>query len=240
MSLDLSHPAQDRSRRATPLIAWPVSVAAHVFVLAAALVIPLMAADVLPAPQEVIVMIQAVQPPEPPPPPIPVRPAVAVAQAVADRRLAPVSAPPTVGQETGIAIPVDFDLARAPGTIPGGIDGGTADVLDPAPLQLTQNTAPVRPGGQIRPPEKIADARPVYPELALRARVEGIVIIEAIIGTTGLVEEATVLRSIPLLDQSALEAVRRWRYTPTLLNGVPVTVIMTVTVQFTLQGPGGR
>ena len=55
------------------------------------------------------------------------------------------------------------------------------------------------------------------------------------IGPDGAVKDAKVLRSIPLLDQAALDAVRQWQFTPTLLNGVPGPVIMTVTVQFTLQ-----
>jgi protein TonB len=66
--------------------------------------------------------------------------------------------------------------------------------------------------------------------------VQGIVIIEAIIGANGRVQDATVLRGIPLLNASALLAVQQWEFTPTLLNGVPVPVIMTVTVNFTLQG----
>ena len=61
------------------------------------------------------------------------------------------------------------------------------------------------------------------------------VIIEAVIGTDGRVTDAKVLRSIALLDQAALDAVRTWQYTPTLLNGMPVSVIMTVVVQFRLQ-----
>ena len=82
---------------------------------------------------------------------------------------------------------------------------------------------------------KIKDARPVYPPIAQSARVSGVVIIEATIGTDGRVKDAKVLRSIPLLDQAALDAVKQWQYSPTLLNGVPVSVIMTVTVNFTLQ-----
>jgi protein TonB len=65
--------------------------------------------------------------------------------------------------------------------------------------------------------------------------VQGIVIIEATIGTDGRVTNARVLKSIPLLDQAALDAVKQWQYTPTMLNNVPVPVIMTVTVNFTLQ-----
>ena len=76
---------------------------------------------------------------------------------------------------------------------------------------------------------------PIYPPIAQSARVQGVVIIEATIGPDGRVKDAKVLRSIPLLDQAALDAVKQWQFTPTLLNGVPVPVIMTVTVNFTLQ-----
>jgi len=76
---------------------------------------------------------------------------------------------------------------------------------------------------------------PVYPPIAESARVQGVVIIEATIGVDGTVTDAKVLRSIPLLDQAALDAVRQWRYTPTLVEGTAVPVIMTVTVNFTLQ-----
>jgi protein TonB len=67
--------------------------------------------------------------------------------------------------------------------------------------------------------------------------VQGVVILEAVIGVDGRVSDARILRSIPLLDQAAIDAVQQWEYTPTMLNGVPVPVIMTVTVQFTLAPP---
>jgi TonB family protein len=93
--------------------------------------------------------------------------------------------------------------------------------------------APVRVGGQIRPPTKIKDVKPVYPAIAQSARVTGTVIIEATIGEDGKVADTKVLRSVPLLDQPALDAVRQWQYMPTLLNGVPVPVVTTVTINFT-------
>jgi TonB family protein len=93
----------------------------------------------------------------------------------------------------------------------------------------------IRVGGGIKPPTKVRHVNPAYPVIAQSARVQGVVILEARIGIDGKVTNARVLRSIPLLDQAALEAVRQWEYTPTLLNGVPVPVIMTVTVNFTLQ-----
>jgi TonB family protein len=105
-----------------------------------------------------------------------------------------------------------------------------------APAARAASVTPVRVGGTIKPPQKTRDVRPVYPPIAHSARVQGVVIIEATIGPAGAVQDAKVIRSIPLLDQAALEAVRQWVFTPTLLNGIPVPVIMTVTVQFTLVG----
>jgi len=82
---------------------------------------------------------------------------------------------------------------------------------------------------------RVKNVNPVYPSIAQSARVQGVVIIEATIGPDGRVQDTKVLRSIPLLDQAAVDAVKQWTYTPTLLNGVPVPVIMTVTVNFTLK-----
>jgi TonB family protein len=93
--------------------------------------------------------------------------------------------------------------------------------------------APVRIGGQIKAPTKVKDVQPVYPAIAQSARVAGLVTIEATIGADGKVSNAKVVRSIPLLDQAALDAVRQWEYAPTLLNGVPVPVLVTVSVNFT-------
>jgi protein TonB len=76
---------------------------------------------------------------------------------------------------------------------------------------------------------------PVYPAIAQAARVSGLVIVQATIGVDGQVTDAVVLRSVPLLDEAALEAVRQWRYTPTRLDGQPVAVVMTVTVSFQLR-----
>ena len=108
-----------------------------------------------------------------------------------------------------------------------------------APEIMAFNPAPadgtLRVGGTIKPPEKVRDVRPVYPPIAKAANVAGIIIIEVRIGKDGRVEEAHVLKSIPLLDEAALDAVKQWEFTPTLMNGQPVPIIMTTTVNFTLQ-----
>ena len=93
----------------------------------------------------------------------------------------------------------------------------------------------VRVGGKIRPPTKVKDVKPVYPDAARSGRVQGMVIVEATIGANGKVIDAKVLRSVPMLDQAALDAVKQWEFTPTLLNGKPVPVVMTVTINFKLQ-----
>ncbi len=115
-----------------------------------------------------------------------------------------------------------------PGARLGSRLGGLAEAPPPAPM-------PLRVGGQILAPRKTRNVQPVYPQIAQSARVQGRVIIEATIDREGRVADARMLRSIPLLDQAALDAVRQWEYEPTLLNGVTVPVIMTVTVTFSLE-----
>jgi protein TonB len=147
---------------------------------------------------------------------------------------APLEAPPTIEPDSGFEPPV-LDAAPDGITIPvvGTIDGIEAVVAPPTPKAPPPEQA-VRVGPHVRSPDKVHDVAPVYPSLALATRLEGDVIIEATIGVDGRVENARVLRSRPLLDEAALTAVRQWVYTPTLLNGVPVPVIMTVTVRFRL------
>jgi protein TonB len=75
---------------------------------------------------------------------------------------------------------------------------------------------------------------PVYPQLAVQAQVEGVVVLETVIDREGRVEDVRVLRSISLLDKAAVEAVKQWRYAPLLVNGHAVRFILTVTVTFAL------
>ena len=93
---------------------------------------------------------------------------------------------------------------------------------------------PVRVGGTIKPPAQTKQVNPPYPPEAQAKNVQGVVIMEATIGADGKVTDVRVLRSIPLLDQAALDAVRQWEYAPTVVNGITVPVVMTVTVNFTL------
>jgi protein TonB len=81
----------------------------------------------------------------------------------------------------------------------------------------------------------VKDVRATYTPEAMADHVQGVVLLECIIGPEGRVDQVRVLRSIPLLDQSAIDAVKEWEFTPTLLNGAPVPVMMTVSINFTLK-----
>lgn len=95
---------------------------------------------------------------------------------------------------------------------------------------------PIRVGGKIKEPKKLFEVKPVYPEIARKARIEGVVILECTIDKGGNVKNIKVLRGLPMgLTEAAVNAVKQWRYEPSTLNGKPVEVLMTVTVTFRLQ-----
>lgn len=120
---------------------------------------------------------------------------------------------------------------------PDGTPGGGAPGVVEPPQSVAAQGGPIRVGGNIRAPRKVRDVKPAYPPEAEQAGIQGIVIIEILIDAEGRVAEAKVLRSIPALDGAALDAVKQWLYEPTLLNGQPVSIIMSVTVAFTLTPP---
>jgi periplasmic protein TonB len=93
----------------------------------------------------------------------------------------------------------------------------------------------VRVGGDIKPPMKIKGEPPVYPAFAKQVHSEGVVILEATIGTNGKVKDVKVLRSVKLLENAAVNAVRSWEFKPTVVNGQAVQVIMTIPVNFILE-----
>jgi TonB family protein len=137
----------------------------------------------------------------------------------------------TGGVPGGVAGGVPGGVA---GGVPGGVAGGVAGEAAKQP-GATYPPDAVKVGGDVKQPRKILDVKPVYPEDARAAKVEGAVIIEAVIDTLGKVQDARILRSVPMLDQAAVDAVRQWRFEPVVIEGRPRPVIMTVTVNFRLQ-----
>jgi protein TonB len=226
-------------------IAIPASVLLHAIAAAAVVVVPLLLADSLPTATTGVraFFVEPITAPPPPPPPPPAARGAAVARPAPKAEVktagftAPVDVPTAIQPEEALDLGVEGGVpGGVEGGVPGGVVGGVVTDLPEAPPPPAPARA-VRVGGDIREPRKVVDVAPVYPEVAMKAYLEGIVIIECTIDERGRVREATVLRGVPLLDEAALAAVRRWVYTPTLLDGVPRPVIMTVTVRFQLKAP---
>ncbi len=223
-----------------------ISSAAHALVIGAVAAVPLLYMGVeLPQVPQVLAFVAAAPPPSPPPPPPPPAAKAAtrpnpkpVVTSVA--RPVPIESPVEILAETA-----DTELAGeegipggveggVPGGIPGGVVGGFLPSTITPPPPPPAPHAPVRVGGAITAPALLSRVAPEYPSIAVNAKVEGVVILEAVVDREGRVEKVKVLRSIALLDAAAMAAVRQWRYSPLLLNGKPERFVVNVTVSFSL------
>ena len=154
--------------------------------------------------------------------------------------VAPVEAPKTIEPEPAGPEYLDEGVpGGVEGGVPGGIAGGVLGGLPeppPPPPAPPATKAPVRIGGQIQAPTLIHRVEPYYPPTAVDARLQGMVILEAIVDRDGTVAEVKVLRSAStLLDREALIAVRQWRYSPLVLNGQRERFVLTVMLSFNLE-----
>jgi protein TonB len=214
----------------------PISIALHLVALLLFLIIPLTANIVLPDPASHLPEYMRVAPMPPP--------AARVRSSSAPPRERPVNA--YTGAPTAAPNAIAPEAAP-PGAIPdiglpstGGVPDGTGLLTGASPVVVPPPDPP-RPTGPVRvadlpvSPRRIGDTRPIYPDIARSARIEGTVILEAVLDTSGRVTQLRVVKSVPLLDQAALDAVRQWRYTPSYYGGHPVSVLMTITVRFALQ-----
>jgi protein TonB len=229
-----------------PSRALSVSLALHSLLIGALVIVPLLLDQEIPEVQGDVVRAFFVAPdvaPPPPPPPPPAAgaltsPKAAVPKAPeAARFVAPIEVPETVEvEDAGLDLGLEGGV---PGGVEGGVPGGVVGgVVGGLPLEAASPSAPpapvVRVGGNLKPPRLVHQVAPEYPAIAAQARVSALVILEAHVGTDGRILDARILRGQPLFDDAALAAVRRWRYQPLLLNGVPREFVLTVTVQFKL------
>jgi protein TonB len=126
------------------------------------------------------------------------------------------------------------------GGVPGGIVGGLIAAPPPPPPPPPappepKQTVPIRIGGNISAPALVKRVEPGYPDVALMAKVSGMVILEAVVSADGSVESVKVLRSVKFLDNAAIEAVKQWKYSPLILNGIPTPFVLTVMLNFRTQ-----
>ena len=192
-------------------------------------------------------------PPPPPPPPPP--PAASHASTPHVQHITP-QTPQTFHQPTQtpqevpqVEVPTDTTGGQEGGVVGGqvgGVVGGTVGGVVGGTLGGTlggqlggqiggTGDKPLRVGGDVNPPVTVKRVEPIYPDVARKARIEGMVILETIIDRNGNVTDVRVLKGLPLgIDQSAIDAVKRWKFKPGTLNGQPIPVIFTLTVNFTL------
>lgn len=227
---------------------WTVAASAIVqaVIVGVFILIPLLVTEALPK-ETVAAWITAPAPPPPPPPP---PPKVQVVKQITPPMIqqGKLTAPTVIPKKVNIIkeeqAPPDV-AAGVVGGVTGGVPGGSAGGVlggiiggtgggPPPPPPKTPQT--LRVGGNVQQANLIHQVMPVYPEIAKTAHIQGTVVLHAIIAKDGTVQELQYISGPPLLMRSAMDAVRQWRYRPTLLNGEPVKVDTTISVVFTLGG----
>ncbi len=224
---------------------WVVSLVVHAVVLAALIVAPLFFTQVIDVHSLQLTYLVTPSPPAPPSPPpaapavqklalrkvAPLVPSRLVAPSVIPRQIAMLHEPPAAPDMSGGVI--GGIPGGATGGVLGGIIGGTP--MPPpvaAPVQEKKAKEILRPGGNVKLPQKIYAPPPMYPALAKAAHVQGTVLIDAVIDEQGNIVNAKVLEGHPLLVPEAMRTVMLWKYEPTYLNGVPYPIRMTITMNF--------
>jgi protein TonB len=133
-------------------------------------------------------------------------------------------------------------VGGVPGGLVGGVSGGVLGGILSTSLPMKPRLAEPAPPKKIHVASRVAegnlvfDVKPEYPPEAGRARIEGAVVLQAVIGKDGSVQDVQVKSGLPVLVQAAINAVRQWRYRPYLLNGKPIEVDTQITINFTLSG----
>jgi periplasmic protein TonB len=227
-------------RKRQRAITLPVSITLHAAVVAAALIVPILGDSSLPEVSASAPILCIFGPPPAPvasPPPLrgdpvqtmgkPKLPLVATTGIVA---------PTTIPEALPTEDPVfGGDIAGDPNGVVGGWGNTPAGtIVGGLPTATAVATRPYRISDGVREPRKVRHVPPVYPEIARTARVQGTVVLECTIDPRGRVVNAAVVQGNPLLNEAALAAVQQWVYTPTLLSGIPVPVLMQVSVNFML------
>ncbi len=228
---------------------WGVSLVLHIIIVTIVVLIPLYYTQSLDLRGFTTTFLVGPPPPPPPAPPAAqkiVRSAPTEKLLKAGKLMSPVAIPKKIAMLKEAPNPPDTSADGVIGGVPGGIPGGSAGGVlggiiggaakstfaSPAPPPPTKRIVQV--GGQVKPPRAIFQNDPVYPPIARATHVQGTVRIEAIIDEQGNVVQAHVIDGPALLLASALQAVTQWKYQPTLLNGQPVSIQMTVYVNYHL------
>jgi protein TonB len=222
----------------------PIAYIFEAIIIAFTMLYPLIYTEALPKAQLMTFLSAPPPPPPPPPPPAAAAPRIIRRMTAEDIMRAPTVIPKTVAVIKDEAPPPSAIgvVGGVPGGVPGGqmagvlggVIGGMLSAAPPPPPPKAAAPKRIRVGGQVESAKLIFQPRPEYPPLAKMARIQGTVRLEAVISKDGTIQDLKVVSGHPLLVKAALEAVQRWRYQPTLLNGEPVEVVTEIDVNFTL------
>jgi periplasmic protein TonB len=225
----------------------PIAYIFEIILVGVLVLIPLIYTEALPK-STLMVSLTAPPPPPPPPPPPAAAPPKVVVHHITEEDLmkAPTVIPKTIRQVKDEPEPPPQSAAvGVVGGVPGGVPGGSAGgviggiiggvgTAPPPPPPKAATPKRIRVGGQVESAKLIFQPKPEYPPLAKMARIQGTVRLEAVISKDGTIQDLKTVSGHPLLVKAALDAVQRWRYQPTLLNGEPVEVVTEIDVNFTL------
>jgi protein TonB len=228
----------------------------HALLITIVLFLPLMFPQHI-EPWVTTLLVAPLPPPPAPPPPIEAPPApverpapkvITAVQVDPGAIIAPATIPKDIAIVVEAPVPaVNGVVGGVTGGVPGGVLGGVLGGLlastakpaeamppppPPPPMPASLHKDPVRVGGMVQEPKIVKLVPPVYPPLAQKARVSGVVVLEATLTADGTVEEIRVISGHPLLVPAAIDCVKQWKYEPTYLNGEPVAVILTARVSF--------
>ncbi|HEU5403633.1 MAG TPA: TonB family protein [Terriglobales bacterium] len=208
------------------------------------ILIPLIYTEALPK-QQLMTFLVAPPPPPPPPPPPAAQPVVHVQKVVSELDNGELRTPTKIPKKILIAKDEDQPVASTgvvggvPGGVPGGSMGGViGGIISSTPVAVPKVATPqrVRVSAGVTEGLLIHKVQPTYPPLARSARIQGQVILQAVIGKDGTIQNLRAVSGHPMLTPAAIDAVRQWRYKPYFLNGEPVEVDTQITVNFTLAG----
>jgi TonB family protein len=224
---------------------WALSILLHIAIVSAVVLTPLFYTQVIDLRAFQTMLLVAPKPPAAAPPPATVaqramKPAIQVLEPKA--LMAPTMIPAKIRIVRDEAAPPDPGVDGVIGGVPGGASGGvlggiigtTGAKLAPPPPAVKPGTI-LRVGGDIKAPRELYKPAPVYPTIAQIAHTQGVVTIDALINEQGDVVQAQAVDGPGLLIPAALAAVRKWKYEPTYLDGVAVSIKMHVEVRFTLR-----
>ncbi len=232
-----------RTRKRSPW-ATVFSFVVQVGLVCVMILVPLIYTEALPK-QQLMTFLVAPPPPPPPPPPPATQPVVHVQRVVSELDNGELRTPTKIPKKILITEDKEQPIASTGvvGGVPGGVPGGTmggviGGIISSTPVAVPKAATPtrVRVSAGVTEGLLIHKVQPTYPPLARSARIQGQVVLQAVIGKDGTIQNLRAVSGHPMLTPSAIDAVKQWRYKPYFLNGEPVEVDTQITVNFTLAG----